>query len=672
MRRGIGERLLQHPSDKKGEYLPPFPSSSFIKNEIVRKIDDFIFRKLLRDSLSYPSQRKLRKILMALLILYFLFALLAFGYLYLTKTLGFVIPPFSVRQFRIVRVLGEGQAGTVYKAEVIPPSTSSSSSSTNDDEPLTKPKFVAIKKLDGDRGGNWVTAEQELRIGRMLFSEKDEEKEKEKEANQVPLVRLLDGFVEIDQKSGKIQRWLVFEYLAGGTLKDSLKSIRTDLEDVKGIMRQLLKALEFLTRKRIVSRDVKPSNVFLEKRKGDKYEEGMDISSSQPASACGGEIKVKWGDFGDAIALDAIRSEKHVSWWWDTHKETPSTLFLRPESIISEQLLEPQERTEQQLRRDRERSIGKASRERTGSSSSFLWGGEGWIWSHDIYGIGSILLSFPLDWSGAKDLDTISRKEDGVGTLIDRIDNSEEVQKTLIQFGGHHFLDLLRRLLAKDPQLRISPVEALFHPFLFYPTPSTDSPPSSSTFDTGALAPSSVNLALLFSTISKRVRTGFKRTADGCVCKTRPLLQPSSNSISLEGECNPTSDVPTLDTCFPKPPMITPNETTRSNNAIASATGLRCRKWLREATECLEKEICKRNQVGYCEYLVLSETGIIRGTEHELGYWKGEDAGGLTEDLLVYCQYFVSYICDTFGVRTNETEQQKKWGFDMKYGCLDV
>jgi len=612
----------------------------------------------------FEDSVRMRRCLLWVTLIYGVSLVLISLYFFARWKLGLLIPPIQIRDYRLTRIIGEGQAGIVYKAE---------------DRSGNK---VAIKQIRSDRIGNWVTAEQEARVAKALQLQVSSSRLISSDTPvSYPFVRyrvsslhnnntnhsmnfsllfssllfsslLLfffffsslfftcyrfveefkmpsstkrsDDLTATGDINGALagERWLVFEYMDGGSLKDYLEraggstalsplQASDHLQTTRDIMCQLFKALELLSRMRIIARDVKPSNIFLtspinnqQKSESLQHQKHQDnpVGDNKNRQR---RLTVKWGDFGDAVLLDAVRTDNLRAWWWDTRKETPTSQFLRPEGIVQDK----------EMTVDETLALLKKRRyTRSRLSSVSLWSGESWMWSHDAYGLGSILLSLvPAigGWSGARDLDSRCRNIDmedgnksgfggGVGeTCLWRsiASNASEVRQSLVEYGGLPLVNLLSRLLAPDPLQRISPVEALFHPFLLQ-SPSPPQPQhrhgggnvSAANEDRDVVSSSSTSSSWLdhrhYDDASRYLRSLIQSWADTCITQTSPYHEEDDDddddSVSKDdsdddgdehkqhqqehhqqaqsrrrGRHKLSSDYPTLRDCYPPPSKAT-------------------------------------------------------------------------------------------------------------------
>ncbi len=140
----------------------------------------------------------------------------------------------TIGRYEIVKLLGKGAMGVVYKAR----------------DPLLD-RTVAVKTIVSPQGAG-------KRI-RSAYLERFQREAKAAAKMQHPaIVTIFD--VGVDEASGA--PFMVLEYLPGETLADRLDRIRMPLGRGVSIALDLASALAFAHRQRIVHRDVKPANVL--------------------------------------------------------------------------------------------------------------------------------------------------------------------------------------------------------------------------------------------------------------------------------------------------------------------------------------------------------------------------------------------------------------------------
>eukprot|EP00013_Stygamoeba_regulata_P006313 CAMPEP_0177632016 /NCGR_PEP_ID=MMETSP0447-20121125/2060_1 /TAXON_ID=0 /ORGANISM="Stygamoeba regulata, Strain BSH-02190019" /LENGTH=518 /DNA_ID=CAMNT_0019133543 /DNA_START=10 /DNA_END=1562 /DNA_ORIENTATION=+ len=196
--------------------------------------------------------------------------------------------------------------------------------------------------------------------------------------------------------------WFVLEYM-DTTLRRDLNYFRTNPAHIKSLLCRLIMGIELLSRNRIILRDTRPENVYILRKRA--------------------SWQVKWGEPSDAVILDALRTSSYKSWWWDVIQRTPSSgTFLPPEG-------------------DYELSPMVAP-----------------VWAYDMWGIGGIAVTLAFGFT------PITARDPWIPDEMEK--NASSFQKEVRNFGGDAFLSFTKELLKKNPQERMSPVEALFHDFL--------------------------------------------------------------------------------------------------------------------------------------------------------------------------------------------------------------
>eukprot|EP01104_Vermistella_antarctica_P002652 TRINITY_DN12868_c0_g1_i1.p1 TRINITY_DN12868_c0_g1~~TRINITY_DN12868_c0_g1_i1.p1 ORF type:complete len:605 (-),score=90.84 TRINITY_DN12868_c0_g1_i1:125-1939(-) len=339
---------------------------------------------------------------------------------------------FHVANYDVLRLLGQGKAGSVYLAAKTSPSMMSTVTSVGTvavEPSVTRSegdnsKLVAMKEIRLDRPGagadkNWVTGEQEMFIGEYLNITSvylDG-------GDSVPIIRFHGSVAssiptlgtastsESSTAASSPRTYLLYELMKGGELLDHLSHYPSHPEHARSILYRLLKGLEYLSRRRVVLRDVKLDNILLE---------GGDDPSSFYS-------KAKWSDFGDAVPLDYIRDPhtKPTGFWWDTFKSVMRlNEYLRP--IPGRYTISPYECP---------------------------------VWAFDMWGMGIATMSVVL---GENVLD------------MRNFHLSHEITKTVVEssllqriqaYGGLPLVSLVKRMLTPKCWDRISPVEALASPF---------------------------------------------------------------------------------------------------------------------------------------------------------------------------------------------------------------
>ncbi|HAE42420.1 MAG TPA: hypothetical protein DCG34_05800 [Clostridiales bacterium] len=150
---------------------------------------------------------------------------------------GTLFPSDSIltQRFRIIRLLGAGGMGNVYLAE-----------------DLQLSRFVAIKTIRPDLSANEEVKKRIAHECRMHAAI----------GMHANIVALYDRMEE----NGNV--YLIMEYVEGVLLSELLSSQNTSLaslkvDDVLGVILQILEGLSAIHQKEIVHRDIKPSNVII-------------------------------------------------------------------------------------------------------------------------------------------------------------------------------------------------------------------------------------------------------------------------------------------------------------------------------------------------------------------------------------------------------------------------
>ncbi|CAD8154103.1 unnamed protein product [Paramecium pentaurelia] len=117
------------------------------------------------------------------------------------------------------------------------------------------------------------------------------------------IIRLLKEF-----KFGNMS-YLVMEYCSGGTLKDYIQKKLTE-DEIIGIMRSLLSAVEYLHAQGIIHRDIKPDNILIKNKN--------DLSS------------IKLADFGLSFQYDA-----EIQYYQTVSHQCGTFIYMAPEQILN-------------------------------------------------------------------------------------------------------------------------------------------------------------------------------------------------------------------------------------------------------------------------------------------------------------------------------------------------
>lgn len=165
-------------------------------------------------------------------------------------------------RYEVVRLLGEGDRKRTYLAR---------------DPKMDRLVAVSLVKAEAVLSDPEGTEREARVLGRI--------------GSHPNIVSLYD--YEID-RDGSVQ-YMVFEYLAGGTLAEYLrKAGRPSLDGILRLGRQLCRGLSHLHKQGLIHRDVSPDNVWLDER---HVAHLGDFDSAIPASGAGDLLPITTGSF---------------------------------------------------------------------------------------------------------------------------------------------------------------------------------------------------------------------------------------------------------------------------------------------------------------------------------------------------------------------------------------
>ena len=178
----------------------------------------------------------------------------------------------SVNNYKIISEhIGEGTFGMVFKAEYI--------GDTNFAERNKIPKKVALKKIkmDDSKEGFPLTALREIMIMKKCHHE-----------NILEILEIVTSKI-FSKNQKKEEVYLVFEYMDHDLSGLSLAKYKFNLPQIKYIMYQLLKGVQYLHKNNIIHRDIKCANILINNNG-----------------------KVKLGDFGLARNITPNKTKKYT------------------------------------------------------------------------------------------------------------------------------------------------------------------------------------------------------------------------------------------------------------------------------------------------------------------------------------------------------------------------
>ena len=200
----------------------------------------------------------------------------------------------NVNNYKIIEEhIGEGTFGMVFKAEYV--------GNMDYAKKFGIPKIVALKKIkmEDSKEGFPITALREIMIMKKCHHE-----------NLLKILEIVTSKSLIkNQKKQNV--FIVFEYMEHDLSGLGLAKIRFDLPQIKYIMYEILKGVQYLHKNNIIHRDIKCANILINNK---------------------GEVKI--GDFGLARNISPNHTKKY------TYKVV--TLWFRaPELLFGETLYGP-------------------------------------------------------------------------------------------------------------------------------------------------------------------------------------------------------------------------------------------------------------------------------------------------------------------------------------------
>uniref|UniRef100_K3X751 Protein kinase domain-containing protein n=1 Tax=Globisporangium ultimum (strain ATCC 200006 / CBS 805.95 / DAOM BR144) TaxID=431595 RepID=K3X751_GLOUD len=244
------------------------------------------------------------------------------------------------------------------------------------------------------------------------------------------------------------------------------QQMRADPRLVQCLVRQLLEAVQILSEHRIVHADIKPDNILLRPWQAPAVDNAA-VSRSEKAL-----LHVQLIDFGSAIVSELHRYPANQGRGGGGGGGTPE--YTPPEALVPSTPPPPSQASSSRL---------VVSGVDTAHSSSP---------SFDVWSVGAVFLEllcgFPL-WFGYRSRIEVAGKEYWVkngGPFTTKHRNPASIQQRQLEIAANlegairkypgmlhdwppqitaSALDLLSQLLDPNPQTRVSPQEALSHPF---------------------------------------------------------------------------------------------------------------------------------------------------------------------------------------------------------------
>ena len=143
----------------------------------------------------------------------------------------------TVERYEIIKPIGTGGMGTVYKAI-----------------DRSRDVYIAIKVLDRRYDLDKKRRKRD-HLGRELLVAAKLDHE--------TIVRYFGEIIEQEDKNGHMRRCLLMEYIDGFDLRQHIENRDLTLAEMKFVMEELCSGIDFLHQRGIVHRDIKPGNFML-------------------------------------------------------------------------------------------------------------------------------------------------------------------------------------------------------------------------------------------------------------------------------------------------------------------------------------------------------------------------------------------------------------------------
>ncbi|KAG0441186.1 Cyclin-dependent kinase F-1 [Dictyocoela muelleri] len=290
--------------------------------------------------------------------------------------------------------------------------------------------------------------------------------------------------------------FMVFEYM-NSDLHRTIQRINLSLDEIKNVMKQILKGVDYLHKLGIVHRDMKSSNILIDEHTLDvkiadfglaRY---LDDPNKSKESVRFENVLKNCNGYDNSEYEQCISNDKKYIINDITPDDTHNLLISSVEKnsydgtkIISSKY-QKNDNSE-----DSENKINKAARYTAGLVTlwyrppEMLFGGEFYDEKIDIWGVGcifgEILLGYPM-FRGADEHDQLLKIINLCGTINERtlpgVSNHPDYKKYNLPQAPNRIsyifcnfdqiaVDLLSKLLFIDPQKRISASDALNHKFV--------------------------------------------------------------------------------------------------------------------------------------------------------------------------------------------------------------